>query len=134
MSAAIVLLSIATAAAGCAASASASSTGTRASTVRRDSGVAGRVLYGPTCPVQRIGQSCTRPYRATITIRSWQTRRLIARVRSSRRGWFRVALAPGRYLLVPQAGKPYPRASPQTVTVRSHRYTEVTVDYDSGIR
>jgi hypothetical protein len=28
------------------------------------SGLSGHVLYGPTCPVQRIGQRCERPYRA----------------------------------------------------------------------
>ena len=36
---------------------------------RPDSGVRGIVLYGPTCPVQRAGQSCERPYQATIVVR-----------------------------------------------------------------
>jgi hypothetical protein len=55
-------------------------------------------------------------------------------VHSSATGHFRIALAPGRYLLQPQNGHPYPRSSPQLVSVRSHRYTSVQINYDSGIR
>ena len=92
------------------------------------------MLFGPTCPVQRIGQTCVRPYQATITIRSEATGRVVARARSSANGRFRIPLAPGSYLLVPQAGRPYPRSSPQTTTVHRHRYTSVVIAYDSGIR
>lgn len=105
-----------------------------ASTTRLDSGLAGRVSYGPTCPVQRAGQSCTRPYRAELSIRNARTRALVARVRSSWQGRFRLPLAPGRYLIVPQVGRPYPTAFAQTATVGRHRYTYVTIHYDSGIR
>jgi hypothetical protein len=101
---------------------------------RVDSGIAGRVVIGPTCPVQRIGQSCVRPYQATITIRREPKRRFVARVRSSSSGRFRVALAPGTYVLVPQSGRPFPRGSSRTVTIRSHRYTRLVISYDSGIR
>jgi hypothetical protein len=69
-----------------------------------------------------------------ISIRSKTTNRLIARVRSSIDGHFRVHLPPGRYLLAPQNGHPFPRSSPQAIAVRSHRYTSVTINYDSGIR
>jgi hypothetical protein len=99
-----------------------------------NSGIAGTVLYGPTCPVERPGQTCVRPYRATIVIRRKATHKLVARVRSSAQGRFRISLAPGSYLLLPQNGRPYPRSSPQLVTVRSHHYTHVVISYDSGIR
>lgn len=99
-----------------------------------DSGIAGRVVIGPTCPAQPIGQACVRPYQATITIRRKPNDRVVTGVRSSPGGGFRIALAPGTYSLVPQTGDPYPRASPQTVAVRVHRYTHVTISYDSGIR
>jgi hypothetical protein len=112
--------------------AAADPTGSRLS--RPDSGIRGRVLLGPTCPVQRIGQTCSRPYQATITIRAEATGKLVARVRSSATGGFSVPLAPGGYRLVPQTGRPYPRSSPQTATVHSHRYTKVVISYDSGIR
>jgi hypothetical protein len=98
------------------------------------SGVHGRVLYGPTCPVQRVGQSCTRPYEATIRILREPSGKLVSTVRSSAKGTFDVRLSPGRYQLRPQTGRPFPRSSPQTVTVHPHRYTSVTISYDSGIR
>jgi hypothetical protein len=98
-----------------------------------DSGIRGRVLLGPTCPVQRIGQTCVRPYQATFTIRSEPTGKLVAQARSSANGRFRLPLAPGTYLLVPQTGRAYPRSSPQTTTAHSHRYTRVVISYDSGM-
>jgi hypothetical protein len=131
--AAAATLAIAVQLSACGASQSATDpTGSRSS--HPDSGIRGRVLLGPTCPVQRIGQTCVRPYQATITIRNEGTGKLVARVRSSANGRFRVALAPGTYLLVQHTGRPYPRSSPQTATVRSHRYTRVVISYDSGIR
>jgi hypothetical protein len=105
-----------------------------ASAGQPDSGVRGNVLYGPTCPVQRVGQACTRPYQATIVIRDAHGRRVLARTRSSADGYFSVGLRPGRYLLVPSSGRPYPRSQPRTVVVRPHRFTYVKITYDSGIR
>jgi hypothetical protein len=139
---ATLLLGAVLAMAGCGASSStaaSASTALRSSgsarvTSRLDSGIRGRVLYGPTCPVQRAGQVCVRPYSATIAIRSYGTGRLITRVRSNAAGRFRVALRPGRYVLQPARGHPYPRSSALTVTVRKHHFTNVTITYDSGIR
>jgi hypothetical protein len=106
-----------------------------AGTVRQtDSGIAGTVLYGPTCPVERPGETCARPYRATIVIRRKATHRFVARLQSSAQGRFRISLAPGTYLLVPQNGRPFPRSSSQLATVHRHRYTHVVISYDSGIR
>jgi hypothetical protein len=100
----------------------------------RDSGIVGEVRIAPTCPVERPGKVCERPYQATITIRREPTHALVTRVQSSATGHFRIALAPGRYLLIPQNGRPYPRSLPQIATVHSHRYTAVRISYDSGIR
>lgn len=99
-----------------------------------DSGIRGHVLYGPTCPVQRAGQNCTRPYQATITVRREPSNIIVARVRSAGDGSFSLRLRPGRYVLQSQSGRPYPRSSPQTVTVQSDHNTAVTIRYDSGIR
>jgi hypothetical protein len=127
--------------AACGVQGSPTQTGTRSSdqaiagrSTHLDSGVRGQVVYGPTCPVRRPGHACVRPYQATISILSRPTTRLITRARSSRDGRFSIALAPGRYLLVPRGGRPYPRSSPQAVTVRPHRYTSVIINYESGIR
>ncbi len=133
ISAGVALLLILAAVAGTVA-ATASGPVTPARSGRGDSGIAGRVVYGPVCPVQRIDRLCSRPYAATMSILVRPANRLVARVRSSPLGWFRLPLVPGRYRLVPEVGRPYPRASPQTFTVHRHHYVQVTVSYNSGIR
>ena len=100
----------------------------------RDSGIRGNVVYGPTCPVVRPGRSCERPYAASITVRRAHTRALVMRVRSGADGRFTAFLAPGRYLLVPRNGHPFPRAASQTVSVHRASFTLATIHYDSGIR
>ena len=97
------------------------------------SGIRGQVFVGPTCPVDR-GQPCERPYATTIAVDNVATGKLVARVRSGASGRFSVALAAGRYLLVPAAGRPYPRSSPLTTTVRRDHYTPLVIHYFSGIR
>jgi hypothetical protein len=101
---------------------------------RLRSGVRGKVLYGPTCPVERAGESCVRPYEATFRILRRATHDVVARTRSDMDGRFRVHLAPGRYIIVPASGRPYPRASPEPVVIRPHEFTRVTIMFDSGIR
>jgi hypothetical protein len=101
---------------------------------RPDSGVRGLVLYGPTCPVQRPGQTCVRPYRAWITIRREPSGTVAAQVRSASDGRFSARLSPGRYLLEPRNGMPFPRAPSRAITVSRHRFSTVTIQFDSGIR
>jgi hypothetical protein len=101
---------------------------------RPDSGVHGLALYGPTCPVQRPGQTCTRPYAAWITIRREPKGNVVARVHAGTDGRFTARLRAGDYLLVPRNGKPFPRARSQSVTVHRHRFTSVTIRFESGIR
>jgi hypothetical protein len=98
-----------------------------------NSGLSGRVLIGPACPVAGAGQTCFQPYKATIAIRAAVTGRLVATVRSSANGRFRFALVPGKYRLIPQTARPYPRASAQTATVHSHRYTSVVIYYNERL-
>lgn len=97
-------------------------------------GVRGLVLYGPTCPVQRVGTTCERPYRAWITVRRFPSETLVTRVQSAADGRFTVLVAAGRYRLAPRSGRPYPRAVAQIVTVRRGRLSPVTIRFDSGIR
>lgn len=101
---------------------------------RVDSGVRGLVLYGPTCPVQRPGQSCVRPYESSITIKRVPVGAVVAHVRSGANGRFNVRLRAGRYLLTPGNGNPFPRARSRTVSVYPHRFTAVTILFNSGIR
>lgn len=102
------------------------------------SGIAGQALVGPIYPVARPGEPNTRPLAgAVIDVETADGSRLIAEVVADQDGKFRLALAPGRYRLVPkppQPGSPYPRGTPQTVVVTAGEFTSVTVNYDSGIR
>lgn len=97
-------------------------------------GIRGTVTIGPTCPVQREGESCVRPFATVLFLRRVGSSAAPRTLRSGTDGRFTVALAVGRYRLTPRNGKPYPRAAAQTVSVRAGRYTRVSVDYDSGIR
>jgi hypothetical protein len=99
-----------------------------------DSGVRGLVLLGPTCPVQRPGHTCVRPYKALISIRREPGNKVVARVRSKSDGRFTVSLRGGHYLLQPRNGTPFPRAQSQTITVQGGHFTAVTIRFDSGIR
>src|SRR5437879_5063032 len=101
---------------------------------RLDSGIRGKVIYGPTCPVEGPGETCVKPYQATLRVLKRTSRKVIARVRSDTGGHFVVRLTPGRYLIEPVSGNPYPRGAPQPATVHRHRFTRITIIFDSGIR
>jgi hypothetical protein len=97
-----------------------------------DSGIQGKAIYGPTCPVQRVGgPSCQRPYSGEIVIR--QGDRTVTTIRSAADGTFRVALPPGAYT-ISSAGTGLPIVKPFDVTIKPHAFTAITVMFDSGIR
>jgi hypothetical protein len=99
-----------------------------------DSGIRGVVYLGPTCPVERQGESCYTTYSTAIRIRALPERTLVKTIHSGRRGRFRTDLPPGRYHLKPQAdgGAMYCRA--RDVTVEPGRFKTVDLDCDTGIR
>jgi hypothetical protein len=99
-----------------------------------DSGIRGNVTYGPTCPVERPGEVCERPYDARLRIRARSTKKIVATVRSGDDGRFKVRLRPGRYVVEPASRSRYPVADPVNATVHAHRFTRVTISFDSGIR
>jgi hypothetical protein len=102
-----------------------------------DSGIVGRVVTGPTCPVEQAGQTCPdEPLVATLVVRDRGSDRDVRTLQSGEDGQFRASLAPGEYWLVPISPNPGapPYAEPIAVTVAQGRYTYVTVRYDSGIR
>jgi hypothetical protein len=96
-------------------------------------GIEGRVLLGPTCPVQRVGRSCVRGYQATIAIFRTTGHRRVGTIRSGPDGRFRVRARPGRYTLE-ATRRGLPRLSPRRVTVRPGHFTYVTLMFDTGIR
>ena len=99
-----------------------------------DTGMEGQVTIGPVSPVSRPGELDSRPYDATISIVRVSDSCVVATISSGSDGTFRVALRPGRYLVRPSQGSPYPIAREQEVTVVAGQYAHVVVSYDSGIR
>ena len=100
------------------------------------SGVRGRVLVGPSCPVVQAGATCPdQPYPASLDVVN-PVGRLVARLRADERGEFAVGLPEGTYSLAATAADdaPLPWTEPLEIVIRSGAWTEVTVRMDSGIR
>lgn len=99
------------------------------------SGVRGRVLTGPNCPVERADARCP-DLPTSLRILILQDDVEVGSVRSDADGRFEMDLAPGTYRLVPDlpSGGGPPSARPVTVTIEPARYARVTVYVDTGIR
>ena len=101
-----------------------------------DSGIAGKALIGPMCPVMIEGQECPdQPYQATMMVRSPEGRKIV-QFQTDAQGNFHVPLAPGEYILHPESpeGVPFPFAGDQPFVVLLGEFTRIIVLYDSGIR
>ena len=104
------------------------------------SGIDGKIVVGPTCPVEHVPpepQCAPRPLAATLRIEPAGRRAPRWTVRSGADGRFRVALPPGRYTVtaLPRSGSPFPRPpGPVETAVHPGRFTYITITYDSGIR
>jgi hypothetical protein len=102
------------------------------------SGIRGVAMAGPIFPVERPGVPNTRPLaNAIITVQPDGGGAEIARQRTDANGRFEIPLPPGVYRIVPLPPDPtasLPRGEPQTVTVRDGAFTDVVVNYDTGIR
>jgi hypothetical protein len=96
--------------------------------------IAGRVVLGPTCPVQRKGETCERAYQTTLAVYTAKGHRLVKKLRAAPDGRFRVTIRPGHYVVTGAGGHGLPRPSPVDATVRAHRTTQITVRFDTGIR
>ncbi|MBI1826162.1 MAG: hypothetical protein HY287_04155 [Planctomycetes bacterium] len=100
------------------------------------SGIRGTVTLGPTCPVEMPGQSCVEPYQADLRIEC-PNGSTVTTVRSDSEGRFEVKLPPGDYTVVPldaDPQSPLPTASTVDVTVPANEFSELQVQYDTGIR
>ncbi|MGH2995402.1 MAG: hypothetical protein ACRDON_11620 [Gaiellaceae bacterium] len=101
-----------------------------------DSGIRGRALLGPTCPVVTEDMPCPpEPYEAEIRVLAAGSSEVVATVQSGKDGRFEIRLEPGDYVLegVSPPGA-FPLAKPVDVTVRSHAFARATVAFDTGIR
>ena len=94
----------------------------------------GTVTRGPIQPVCQITVSCDAPFSAGFTVQ--QGSRVAASFRSDAQGHFDVPLAPGMYVLIPNADAPMisPRAQAKDVVVGPRGPTMVLLHFDTGIR
>jgi hypothetical protein len=102
-----------------------------------DSGIRGQALTGPQCPVVQQGSPCPdEPIEATVDVLS-ATGDRVTTFTTGDDGRFELKLPPGEYSLDPQPpdpDSPFPAGVQQTVTVEPGRYTEIIIQYDTGIR
>ena len=104
------------------------------------SGIAGKIVEGPTCPVQSVPpqpQCAPRPLQARVRISRVASHRPARVVRSDSTGHFTLRLTPGSYVVqglpTSRSGLPRPPA-PERVRVYPGRLTRITLNYDTGIR
>jgi hypothetical protein len=100
----------------------------------RGSGIYGRVLLGPPCPIALERPTCSdRPLRASFAVSRASGGKRVATVRSGQDGRFRRAIEPGIYRLNP---RPTGRAigTPVKVRVPAGQYVRVTIRYHANNR
>ena len=97
-------------------------------------GITGIILLGPQCPLESLEDPCPDlPLQAWLEVRT-AGGVLVGRVQSDEDGQFRVGLPFGAYILDPESGNPFPVASEMEVDVAEGVFTDVTVNFDTGIR
>lgn len=106
-------------------------------TAAAPSGIRGTVVLGPTCPVGEPGSTdpiaCLTPYAAQLVILDAENQ-VAGRITSGSDGRFEIALPPGDYVITPIGGDPYPIAQPVALVVTAGEFTEVQINFDTGIR
>jgi hypothetical protein len=97
-------------------------------------GLAGTVLRGPIAPVCTLNQPCDAPFKAGFTVQRGAT--LVAAFQSDEQGHFEVRLAPGTYIIVPDADAPIilPKSQTKEAAVGQNGLTIVDLRFDTGIR
>ena len=101
------------------------------------SGVKGRVMLGPTCPVERTPpdpQCADKPYATLVAVfRSGDPVHAAALGQSDANGNFSFSLPPGNYVLGAGTSN-LPRCSQVSITVKANTYASTTISCDTGIR
>lgn len=99
-------------------------------------GLTGRITVDGGCPVITDRGCPDRPYPGRITVLAPGSTQAMATALAATDGTYRIALAPGQYVLHVSSvdGKPFPRAASVTVTVTPGHYATANVRLDTGIR
>ncbi|MFH1759293.1 MAG: hypothetical protein ABH822_01880 [Patescibacteria group bacterium] len=104
-----------------------------------DSGVVGKVLLGPMCPVMRDppDPNCAdKPYQTTIQVIVIGSPKSspFATAETDKDGNYKVILPPGEYSLQAIGSMPFPRCGTKTVIVESNTMHKADLSCDTGIR
>lgn len=98
------------------------------------SGVRGRALAGPQCPVEMAESPCPDlPWEGTVVATATDSGETFT-ASTDADGRFEIPLSPGTYEVTIDAASTPPTAEPQTVTVEEGSFTEIDVFVDTGIR
>jgi hypothetical protein len=98
------------------------------------SGIRGRALAGPQCPVEVQGSPCPDlPWEGTVVATHEGSGRAFT-ARTDADGHFELSLSPGTYVVAILSEVSPPSARPQTVVVEADAFTEIVVSVDTGIR
>lgn len=98
------------------------------------SGLRGLVTEGPTHPVCRVNEPCSRPA-VSVTLIFARNGRVAGRAITNRKGWYRISLRPGRYAVSTNRRGFYGRKpKPSLVTVPRNRVARRDFSLDTGIR
>jgi hypothetical protein len=106
---------------------------------RDRSGITGRVLLGPQCPVETATDSCDdEPASGSaVTVaeqlpgEAYATGRVVARTATNAEGVYRVTVPPGNYVVTADAGM---SCELMDVRVEAGDYSTVEIPCDTGIR
>jgi hypothetical protein len=96
-------------------------------------GLQGRVMRGPIMPVCRVNVPCDAPAKG-VTLRFARNGRVVATATTNAKGWYRVVLKPGRYVVRTNRRGPEARPTPALATATSGRFRRVDFHLDTGIR
>ncbi|NQV93482.1 hypothetical protein HQ403_03245 [Candidatus Kaiserbacteria bacterium] len=104
-----------------------------------ESGAMGKVLIGPTCPVQRtpLDPNCAdKGYATTVQVRYPDPTRssLFSSVETDKEGNYKVMLPPGEYRLQALGGNPFPFCNGKDITIEPDTMIEIALSCDTGIR
>lgn len=98
------------------------------------SGIRGRALAGPQCPVEIEGSPCPdRPWHGVVVATNTETGDR-STVETDAEGRFELSLEPGTFEVTIEPDGELPVAKSQTVTVEAGTFVEITVAVDTGIR
>ena len=98
------------------------------------SGIMGKILLGPQCPVVSEDQDCEdKPYQTSVIVKTIDGRK-VTEFSSGLSGQFKVKLVPGRYWLEAADQSKFPHLDLTPIDVEANKFKEITLHFDTGIR